>query len=82
MDKIDISLSLDRNKALDEAIFMLIEARRKCYEGFGPTASDRIDIAIRKAKEVNHFLNNFNDYPSAEKLVKNNIISTESLWNT
>lgn len=74
-------ITLDREKVLDEAIFMLLEARRKCHEGFTPSAVDRIDLAIDKSKKVIDYLNdNFNssNYPTVDKLIDDNIISKKS----
>ena len=74
-------IKIDRDKLLDEAIFMLLEARRKCHEGFSPTAIDRLDLAIDKSKKVVDYLNDSFDssnYPTAQKLIEDNIISKQS----
>ena len=74
-------ITLDREKVLDEAIFMLLEARRKCYEGFTLSSVDRIDLAINNSKKVIDYLNdNFNssNYPTVDKLIDDNIISKKS----
>ena len=74
-------ITLDREKLLDDAIFMLLEARTNCHEGVTQTSIDRIDIAIDKSKKVIDYLNDkFNslNYPTSNKLIVDNIISKKS----
>jgi len=72
-----ISIELNRDKILDEAIFMAIEAKRKCEEGFGPTAPERIIRALKGLNKLSEELDDcFNDeiYPSKEHLESKDFI--------
>jgi len=72
-----IEIELDRDKILDEAIFMAIEAKRKCEEGFGPIASERINRAINRLKWLNKELDECfskSIYPSKEYLESKDFI--------
>lgn len=77
-------LILDRDKVLDEAIFWLIEARRKVREGFGINASARASMGIEKAQKFIDKIDNITDrhqYPTTEVLVNQEYISIESEYN-
>ena len=70
-------LEFDTDKTLDYAVFMAIEARRKCIEGWGCTAPDRLELSIKGLQEVLDEIETAADdnvFPSVHYLTKKNII--------
>ena len=69
----ELTIELDKDKLLDHAIFMLIEARNKCKNDFGIIAEPRILIALKELNIINDILSN-GEYPSTEYLENKDII--------
>lgn len=67
-------MELKKEKLLDHAIFMLLEARKKCYNKEGLIAGTRIEIAIKELNIIIKHLNTLETYPTVDKLKELNII--------
>lgn len=67
-----LTVELDKDKLLDHAIFMLLEARNKCESGFETFAEPRISIALKELNHINDLLSK--DNPSAEYLKNKDVI--------